>query len=65
VQEALDTLSRNRTTIAIAHRLSTVINADVIFVISGGEVVEQGTHTELLKAKGLYSKLVNQQFQTD
>jgi ATP-binding cassette subfamily B protein len=65
VQEALDTLSRNRTTIAIAHRLSTVINADVIFVISGGEVVERGTHTELLKAKGLYSKLVNQQFQTD
>jgi ATP-binding cassette subfamily B protein len=65
VKEALDTLSRNRTTIAIAHRLSTVINADVIFVISGGEVVEQGTHTELLKAKGLYSKLVNQQFQID
>jgi ATP-binding cassette subfamily B protein len=62
VQEALDTLSRNRTTIAIAHRLSTVINADVIFVISGGEVVEQGTHTELLAAEGLYSKLVNEQF---
>jgi ATP-binding cassette subfamily B protein len=62
VQEALDTLSRNRTTIAIAHRLSTVINADVIFVISGGEVVEQGTHTQLLEAKGLYSKLVNEQF---
>jgi len=62
VQEALDTLSRNRTTIAIAHRLSTVINADVIFVISGGEVVEQGTHTQLLEAEGLYSKLVNEQF---
>jgi ATP-binding cassette subfamily B protein len=62
VQEALDTLSRNRTTIAIAHRLSTVINADVIFVISGGEVVEQGTHTQLLAAEGLYSKLVNEQF---
>jgi ATP-binding cassette subfamily B protein len=62
VQEALDTLSRNRTTIAIAHRLSTVINADVIFVISGGEVVEQGTHIQLLAAEGLYSKLVNEQF---
>jgi ATP-binding cassette subfamily B protein len=62
VQEALDTLSRNRTTIAIAHRLSTVINADVIFVISGGEVVEQGTHIQLLEAEGLYSKLVNEQF---
>ena len=62
VQEALDAVSRNRTTIAIAHRLSTVINADVIFVISSGEVVEQGTHTELLSAKGLYSVLVNEQF---
>ena len=62
VQETLDAVTRNRTTIAIAHRLSTVINADVIFVISGGEVVERGTHTELLKNKGLYSKLVNEQF---
>ena len=62
VQETLDAVTRNRTTIAIAHRLSTVINADVIFVISGGEVVERGTHTDLLKNKGLYSKLVNEQF---
>jgi ATP-binding cassette subfamily B protein len=62
VQETLDAVTRNRTTIAIAHRLSTVINADVIFVISGGEVVERGTHTELLKNEGLYSKLVNEQF---
>ena len=62
VQETLDAVTRNRTTIAIAHRLSTVINADVIFVISGGEVVERGTHTELLKNKDLYSKLVNEQF---
>jgi ATP-binding cassette subfamily B protein len=62
VQQTLDALSRNRTTIAIAHRLSTVINADVIFVINHGEVVEQGTHTQLLEANGLYSKLVSQQF---
>ena len=62
VQETLDAASRNRTTIAIAHRLSTVINADIIFVIDGGEVVEQGTHKQLLKNKGLYSKLVAEQF---
>jgi len=62
VQETLDAVTRNRTTIAIAHRLSTVINADVIFVISAGEVVESGTHKELLKSNGLYSKLVNEQF---
>ena len=65
VQETLDAVTRNRTTIAIAHRLSTVINADVIFVISAGKVVESGTHKELLKSKGLYSKLVNEQFKSE
>ncbi len=64
VQKTLDDVSRGRTTVAIAHRLSTVINADVIFVINNGEVVEQGTHQELLKSNGLYSELVNQQFST-
>jgi len=62
VQKTLDTVTNNRTTIAIAHRLSTVINADVIFVIENGEVVQQGTHEELMAGGGLYSDLVNQQF---
>jgi len=61
VQAALDTASRGRTTIAIAHRLSTVINADVIFVVDGGEVVERGTHSELVGLGGVYSTLVAEQ----
>ncbi len=61
VQKTLDKAARNRTTIAIAHRLSTVVNADVIFVIDAGRVVEKGTHALLLKKKGLYSRLVAQQ----
>ncbi|WP_442853923.1 ABC transporter ATP-binding protein [Agreia sp. Leaf244] len=61
VQAALDTASRGRTTIAIAHRLSTVLSADVIFVIDNGEVVERGTHQELIDAGGVYSTLYSQQ----
>jgi len=61
VQKTLDKAARNRTTIAIAHRLSTIVNADVIFVIDGGRLVEQGTHTQLMKRRRLYSKLVAQQ----
>ena len=61
VQETLDKATRNRTTIAIAHRLSTVVNADVIYVIDAGRVSEQGTHAQLMKKKGLYSRLVAQQ----
>jgi ATP-binding cassette subfamily B protein len=61
VQKTLDKAARNRTTIAIAHRLSTIVNADVIFVIDGGRVVEQGTHAQLMKKLGLYSKLVAEQ----
>ncbi|KJC63985.1 ATP-binding cassette, subfamily B [Agreia bicolorata] len=61
VQAALDTASRGRTTIAIAHRLSTVLSADVIFVIDDGEVVERGTHAELIDAGGVYSTLYAQQ----
>lgn len=58
VQEALDRASHNRTTIVIAHRLSTVKNADKIVVLSSGQIVEQGTHSELLSHNGTYSQLV-------
>jgi ATP-binding cassette subfamily B protein len=57
VQEALDTASRGRTTIAIAHRLSTVVDADVIFVVVAGEIAESGTHEQLLAARGTYWEL--------
>ena len=57
VQAALDTASRGRTTIAIAHRLSTIVAADVIFVIDHGQIVERGTHRELLDAGGVYARL--------
>jgi ATP-binding cassette subfamily B protein len=62
VQTALEPLMRDRTTIAIAHRLSTVISADVIFVLERGRLVESGTHAELLAAGGLYAELYQQQF---
>ena len=62
VQRALDNLMKNRTTIAIAHRLSTVRNADRIIVLSDGEIVEQGTHQELIARSGLYRKLYELQF---
>jgi len=61
VQATLDAATANRTTIAIAHRLSTVVNADVIFVLDKGAIVEHGTHAELLATKGLYSRLVAEQ----
>ncbi len=58
VQDALDSLSEGRTTIAIAHRLSTVRDADQIIVLDRGEVVERGTHDELVNAAGRYAELV-------
>lgn len=61
VQEALDNAARGRTTLSIAHRLSTVIGADVIHVIDAGRIVESGTHAELLARGGLYADLAAQQ----
>lgn len=62
VQEALKVLMKGRTTVAVAHRLSTIEHADVIYVIDGGEVAEQGTHDELLTNPGIYSRLYELQF---
>ncbi|MDR2077329.1 MAG: ATP-binding cassette domain-containing protein [Desulfovibrio sp.] len=62
VQQALDNLMRNRTTIVIAHRLSTVINADRILVLDKGRIVAQGKHAELLESSPLYAELYNMQF---
>lgn len=61
VQDALEEASRGRTTLSIAHRLSTVIGADVIHVIEAGRIVESGTHAELLERGGLYAQLAAQQ----
>ncbi len=61
VREALDALMRNRTTIVIAHRLSTVRNADLLAVLDHGHVVETGSHAELLARNGLYARLIRRQ----
>jgi subfamily B ATP-binding cassette protein MsbA len=62
VQQALDNLMVNRTTFVIAHRLSTVLHADKIVVLEGGCIVESGSHDELLRNRGLYSRLHSLQF---
>ena len=64
IQDALDRLIKGRTTIAIAHRLSTLSNADRLIVLKKGRVAEIGTHTELLQSKGVYYELVMAQKQT-
>jgi ATP-binding cassette, subfamily B (MDR/TAP), member 1 len=61
VQNALDVAAKGRTTIAVAHRLSTIQKADVIYVIEKGRVVEKGTHSELMALKGRYRELVSLQ----
>lgn len=63
VQQAMDKLTEGRTSFIIAHRLSTIKNADKILVMQEGNVVEQGTHEELLKKNGAYAELYNSQFQ--
>src|SRR4051794_41081583 len=62
VQEALEHATRRRTTIAIAHRLSTILGADVILAVENGQVVESGTHAELIARDGLYARLYTEQF---
>ena len=65
IQQAMENLMEGRTSFIIAHRLSTIKNADVILVMKDGDIVEQGTHEELLKSKGFYSELYNSQFEEE
>lgn len=64
IQAALEPLMKDRTTLAIAHRLSTILAADVILVVNKGQIVERGTHQELLELDGLYAQLYNEQFRS-
>jgi len=62
IQKAMDKLLENRTSIIVAHRLSTIINADLILVMKDGQIVESGKHKELLSLNGVYANLYNSQF---
>ena len=64
IQRAMDNLMRGRTSFIIAHRLSTIRDADLILVMNEGDIVEQGTHEELLARGGFYAKLYNSQFES-
>ena len=63
IQKAMDTLMQGRTSFIIAHRLSTIRDADLILVMNNGDIIEQGTHEELLARKGFYAELYNSQFE--
>lgn len=63
IQKAMDNLMKGRTSFVIAHRLSTIKDADLIFVMKDGDIIEQGTHEELLAQKGFYADLYNSQFE--
>ncbi|MDD7479036.1 MAG: ABC transporter ATP-binding protein [Methanomassiliicoccales archaeon] len=63
IQEAMEIMMRGKTSFVIAHRLSTIINSDLILVLKDGDIVEQGTHQELLERKGFYYTLYNSQFE--
>ena len=65
IQEALDELCRGRTTIVVAHRLSTIKNADEIAVVSDGKIIEQGTHDQLMSLGGTYADLYGLQFRAN
>ena len=64
VQKAMDKLTKGKTSFIIAHRLSTIKNADLILVMKDGNIIEQGTHSNLLKKNGFYAELYNSQFDT-
>ncbi len=63
IQEAMDKLTKNRTSFVIAHRLSTIKNADLILVMKDGDIIEQGSHEQLLAQNGFYASLYNSQFE--
>ena len=62
IQSAMDNLMKGRTSFVIAHRLSTIKNADIILVMKDGDIIEQGSHEELLEQGGFYADLYNSQF---
>ena len=62
IQRAMDRLTEGRTSFVIAHRLSTIKNADLILVMQGGDVIESGTHDQLMNKGGFYADLYNSQF---
>jgi ATP-binding cassette subfamily B protein len=65
IQSALRKVSKNRTTLVIAHRLSTVVDADEIIVLEAGRIAERGTHEQLLRRKGVYAAMWNRQREAD
>ena len=63
IQKAFEKLMQNKTSFIVAHRLSTIKNADLILVMNKGNVIEKGTHKELIEKQGFYAKLYNSQFE--